>query len=84
MANWEWNRNPVGAGPFIVSNWASGESITMTRNPNYYETGKPYLDSLVFAIVPEPAAQIAMMLNSEAQMQLWPGEFKADYDELLK
>ena len=84
MANWEWNRNPVAAGPFIVSNWASGESITMTRNPNYYETGKPYLDSLVFAIVPEPAAQTAMMLNSEAQMQLWPGEFKADYDELLK
>ncbi len=84
MANWEWNRNPVGAGPFIVSNWASGESITMTRNPNYYEAGKPYLDSLVFAIVPEPAAQTAMMLNSEAQMQLWPGEFKADYDELLK
>ena len=84
MANWEWNRNPVGAGPFVVSNWASGESITMTRNPNYYEEGKPYLDSLVFAIVPEPAAQTAMMLNGEAQFQLWPGEFKADYDELLK
>jgi len=84
MTNWEWNRNPVGAGPFVVSNWASGESITMTRNPNYYEEGKPYLDSLVFAIVPEPAAQTAMMLNGEAQFQLWPGEFKADYDELLK
>ena len=84
MANWEWNRNPVGAGPFVVSNWASGESITMTRNPNYYEEGKPYLDSIVFAIVPEPAAQTAMMLNGEAQMQLWPSEFKTDYDELLK
>ncbi len=84
MANWEWNRNPVGAGPFVVSNWASGESITLTRNPNYFEDGKPYLDSLVFLIVPEPAAQTAMMLNSEAQFQLWPGEFKADYDELLK
>ncbi len=84
MANWEWNRNPVGAGPFVVSAWASGESITLTRNPNYYEAGKPYLDSLIFAIVPEPAAQTAMMLNGEAQFQLWPGEFKADYDELLK
>lgn len=83
MANWEWNRNPVGAGPFIVSKWESGSSITMTRNPNYYEAGKPYLDSLVFAIVPEPAAQTAMMLNGEAQFQLWPGEFKADYDKLL-
>lgn len=84
MASWEWNRNPVTAGPFILSNWASGESISFTRNPNYYEVGKPYLDGLVFAIVPEPAAQSAMMLNSEAQVHLWPGEFKADYDEFLK
>ena len=84
MANWEWNRNPVSAGPFVLSSWASGESLTLTRNPNYYEAGKPYLDSLVFVIVPEPAAQTAMMLNSEAQFQLWPGEFKVDYDALLK
>ncbi len=83
MASWEWNRQPVGAGPFMVSNWVSGESITMTRNPYYFEAGKPYLDSLVFRIVPEPAAQTAMMLNGEAQMHLWPGEFKADYDKLL-
>lgn len=83
MAGWDWNRQPVGAGPFVVSNWVSGESITMTRNPNYFEAGKPYLDSLVFRIVPEPTAQTAMMLNSEAQMQLWPGEFKEDYDKLL-
>ncbi len=84
MINWEWNRNPVGAGPFIISAWTSGESITLTKNPNYFEAGKPYIDMLVFRIVPEPAAQTAMMLNGEAQLQLWPGEFKADYDELLK
>jgi peptide/nickel transport system substrate-binding protein len=83
MPNWEWNHNPVGAGPFMLDTWASGESITLKRNPNYFEAGKPYLDSLVFRIVPEPAAQTAMMLNGEAQFQLWPGEFKADYDKLL-
>ncbi len=83
MPNWEWNRNPVAAGPFMVSDWVSGESITMVRNPNYYEAGKPYLDSLVFRIVPEPAAQTAMMMNGEAQFHLWPGEFKEDYDKLL-
>ena len=83
MSSWDWNRQPVGAGPFVVSDWVSGESITMTRNPNYFEEGKPYLDSLVFRIVPEPAAQTAMMLNGEAQFHLWPGEFKEDYDKLL-
>lgn len=84
MSSWEWNRQPVGAGPFVVSDWVSGESITMTRNPNYFEEGKPHLDSLVFRIVPEPAAQTAMMLNGEAQFHLWPGEFKSDYDALLE
>lgn len=78
MSSWDWNRAPVTAGPFILSNWESGVSITLTRNPNYFEEGKPYLDSIVFAIVPEPAAQTAMMLNGEAQVHLWPGEFKAD------
>jgi peptide/nickel transport system substrate-binding protein len=84
MMNWEWNRTPVGAGPFVVSDWVSGESITMTRNPNYFEEGKPYLDSLIFRIVPEPAAQTAMMLNGEAQVHLWPGETPDEYNTLLK
>jgi peptide/nickel transport system substrate-binding protein len=84
MANWEWNRKPVGAGPFILSGWESGQSLTFARNPNYFEKGKPYLDTLVFRIVPEPAAQTAMMLQGEAQVHLWPGEVKAQYDELMK
>ncbi|MFN8435467.1 MAG: peptide ABC transporter substrate-binding protein [Anaerolineales bacterium] len=83
MSSWDWNRAPVTAGPFILSNWESGVSITLTRNPYYFEEGKPYLDSIVFAIVPEPAAQTAMMMNGEAQVHLWPGEFKADYDTML-
>ncbi|HNJ14471.1 MAG TPA: peptide ABC transporter substrate-binding protein, partial [Anaerolineales bacterium] len=83
MSAWAWNSNPVVAGPFILSNWESGKRLSFTRNPNYYEAGKPYLDEVVFEVVPEPAAQTAMMLNGEAQMQLWPSEFKADYDTLL-
>lgn len=83
MSAWAWNSKPVVAGPFILSNWESGKRLSFTRNPNYYEAGKSYLDEVVFEVVPEPAAQTAMMLNGEAQMQLWPSEFKADYDTLL-
>ena len=83
MSTWAYNMKPVAAGPFIVTDWRSGESITMDRNPNYYEEGKPYLDKLVFRIIPEPAAQTALMINSEAQVHLWPGEDKVVYDEAL-
>ncbi|MBL8090890.1 MAG: peptide ABC transporter substrate-binding protein [Anaerolineales bacterium] len=85
MTSWDWNRTPIAvAGPFVIQSWESGKRITLTRNPNYFEAGKPYLDEVVFEIVPEPAAQTAMMLNGDAEYHLWPGEFKADYDELLK
>lgn len=83
MTTWEWNMKPVTAGPFIVTDWRSGESITMERNPNYYEAGKPYLDRLIFRIAPEPAAQTALMLSGEGQVHLWPSEDKVDYDALM-
>ncbi len=83
MASWDWNRRPVAAGPFVVTEWKSGESITLDRNPNYYEAGKPYLDRLIFRIIPEPAAQSAVMKQGDAQVHLWPGEDKADYDALM-
>lgn len=81
MSNWAWNRQPVSAGPFIVSEWNSGEKIVMDHNPHYYLEGQPYLDRLIFAIVPDADAQLAMMAEGEAQMQLWPRETKAVYDE---
>jgi peptide/nickel transport system substrate-binding protein len=73
MSDWEWNRKPVGAGPFVVTEWNSGESIIMEPNPYYYQEGKPYLDKLIFQVVPEPAAQTALMKQGDAQVQLWPG-----------
>lgn len=84
MSSWEWNRKPVSAGPFVVTEWASGESITLERNPNYYLEGQPYLDKLIFRIVPEPAAQLALMMQGDAQVQLWPGiDDAAEYDAVV-
>jgi peptide/nickel transport system substrate-binding protein len=80
MQTWAWNRQPVTAGPFLVSEWNSGDNIVMDRNPNYYLEGQPYLDRLIFRIVPDPGAQLAMMVQGEGQVHLWPGEDKEVYD----
>ena len=80
MAEWDWNRNPVSAGPFVVSEWTAGDSIVMDRNPHYYLDGQPYLDRIIFKVVPDTGVQVAMMAQGEAQVQLWPGETKEVYD----
>lgn len=81
MLNWAWNRQPVGAGPFVVAEWNAGDTIVMTRNPHYYLAGQPYLASLIFKVVPDTGAQVAMMAQGEGHVQLWPGEVKEIYDE---
>ncbi|GIK72091.1 MAG: ABC transporter substrate-binding protein [Chloroflexota bacterium] len=80
MLQWAWNRNPVSGGPYVVTEWNAGESIVMDRNPHYYLEGQPYIDRVIFTIVPDPGAQMAMMAKGEAHVQLWPGEVKEVYD----
>jgi peptide/nickel transport system substrate-binding protein len=65
LESWEFNRNPVGTGPWIVDNWASGDNITLKKNPNYREEGKPYLDSLIIKIVPSREVGVQLLGTGE-------------------
>src|SRR5439155_24573662 len=49
----EFLKNPVGTGPFMLSGafTPGGSSLTLQRNPNYWQEGKPYLDAVDFLFV---------------------------------
>ncbi len=47
VAQCSFNLAPVGAGPFMVTSYKPGESITMVRNPNYWN-GPAYLDGVTY------------------------------------
>src|SRR5690606_2818848 len=51
------NQKPVGTGPFKFKEWKRGEYIKLERNPNYWKEGKPYLDELIFNIIPDSASR---------------------------
>ena len=59
------NLAPVGLGPFKFKSWQSGQSITFVRNEHYWEEGKPHLDSVVFALIPNPQQRLNAMVNGE-------------------
>ncbi|MGH2615351.1 MAG: peptide ABC transporter substrate-binding protein [Thermomicrobiales bacterium] len=70
MANWEFNRNPIGTGPFKLQEWAPGEFLMTVRNENYREEGKPYLDGLNFLVVPAEEARTARMIEGDGDVML--------------
>jgi peptide/nickel transport system substrate-binding protein len=49
----------VGTGPFVFQEWRQGESLRFTKNPNYWQSGKPYLDEIVVNIRADAQAMIA-------------------------
>ncbi len=56
---------PVGSGPFVLSEWAHGDHLTFTRNPHYWQKGKPYLDRVVVKIMPDTQARILALRAGE-------------------
>ncbi len=70
MADAEYNRKPEGTGPFVVSEWKSGDSIVLDRNPNYREEGRPYLDQIVVRLIPSREVGIARLRAGEIDV-LW-------------
>jgi len=40
------DHKPIGTGPFVMQEWVPGNHMTLTKNPNYWQPGKPYLDKI--------------------------------------
>ncbi|MFH1136337.1 MAG: ABC transporter substrate-binding protein [Pseudomonadota bacterium] len=53
----DFGNNPVGCGPFKFVKWVKGSEIILERFDGFYEEGKPYLDKVVYKIMPEGAAR---------------------------
>jgi peptide/nickel transport system substrate-binding protein len=41
---------PTGTGPFVFADYEQGDHLRLTRNPDYWQTGLPYVDEMVVAI----------------------------------
>ena len=67
----DW-RNLVGTGPYMLTDWVKGSSLTYTRNPDYWGTDEkypqnrlPYIDELRRVIMPEQATWLAALRSGK-------------------
>ncbi|MGE5703032.1 MAG: ABC transporter substrate-binding protein [Clostridia bacterium] len=60
--------NPVGTGPFKFVEWKRNDSITLEKNPDYWNKGLPKLDKLVFKVIPDNSARLTALNSGEIDM----------------
>lgn len=62
----DYVRRPLGTGPFKVTEFKAGDSITLEKNPSYRGApDKPYLDKIVFKSVPSSEVALAQLKAGE-------------------
>ncbi|MFQ5602959.1 MAG: peptide-binding protein [bacterium] len=81
LRNHRFGRNPLSSGPFLLKKWLPQQYIELIPNPMYF-AGRPYLDRVIFKIVPDVSNLLIQMQTGEIDMMIGvpPGEV----DRLLK
>ncbi|EGL81827.1 ABC-type transporter, periplasmic subunit [Caldalkalibacillus thermarum TA2.A1] len=69
----EFNRNPVGAGPFKFDEWVEGQYVRLVAHEDYFE-GRPYLDSITVKITGDSNAQVLQLQTGDIQMGAFSSE----------
>ena len=65
-------KHPVGTGPFMWDKRVVGSTVTLKRNPNYWQKGKPYLDSVTFDFVSDENTRLLQLRGGQIQIDEFP------------
>src|SRR5688572_10396786 len=66
----DYNRNPIGTGPFVFKEWRAADRLIAERNPNYWDKDKPYLDRVIVRPLPDSDARYASLVKGDVQV-IW-------------
>ncbi len=72
----DFNRNPVGTGPYKMGEWVTGERITLVANDDYF-LGRPKIDRIVTRVIPEQSTRFLELQSGGIDfMELSPVQYE--------
>lgn len=63
--------HPMGTGPFELASYTPGKDYVLTKNPNYFVKGIPYLNKIVFNINNSPSAVLFHFEQGQTGLISW-------------
>ncbi len=64
----EMRTHPIGTGPFKFVEFKANESIKLTKNPDYWKKGLPYLDGIEYTIITNRSTAILAFVAGKLDM----------------
>jgi len=64
--------DPIGTGPFKFDYWHKGSALKLIKNTDYWQPGKPYLDSVTWTDVPNDNTRQLQVTSGQAQIDQFP------------
>jgi ABC-type transport system substrate-binding protein len=61
----QYDREPVGTGPFVFRRWADGDVMEVVRNPHYWRPDVPYLDGLTFHFITDMNTALRSVMTGD-------------------
>jgi peptide/nickel transport system substrate-binding protein len=58
----------IGSGPYKLKEYISGQSVELERNENYHIKDHPYLDGIIFYLVPDAGTRYAYFSTGQLLM----------------
>ncbi len=68
----QFYQHPIGTGPFKWGYWHKGSALKLVRNPNYWQQGKPYLNSVTWTDTPNDNTRELQLKGGQAQVDEFP------------
>jgi ABC-type transport system substrate-binding protein len=59
--------SPIGTGPYMITEWVKGQSMTFAANPNFY-LGAPATPNVVIKFVADTNQAVAQLLTGEVDV----------------
>ncbi|MBB3665607.1 peptide/nickel transport system substrate-binding protein [Prauserella sediminis] len=64
----EINSRPIGAGPFVLTEWRRQDAMVFSRNKSYFDKPRPYLDTLEIGMVQDEEQRLNTVVSGGADL----------------
>lgn len=74
-----FSKKPVGTGPFKFISWKKNDAITLEKNEDYWDKGKPKVDKVIFKSIPDNTARYTAFQSGDIDVMdgMNPGDAKS-------